>query len=73
MDDASAAVDAPSTRIADLVPVIPLYQLEVTVAARAGVREVEANASADGFLWNVAKWWIEGAGTPSGSPSPTAT
>jgi peptide/nickel transport system substrate-binding protein len=73
LDDASAAVDAPSMRIADLVPVIPLYQLEVTLAARAGVREVEANASADGFLWNAAEWWIEGAGTPSGSPSPTGT
>jgi peptide/nickel transport system substrate-binding protein len=73
LDDGSPAVDAPSLRIADLVPVIPLYQLEVTLAARAGVREVEANASADGFLWNAAKWWIEGAGTPSGSPSPTAT
>jgi len=73
LDDASSAVDAPSMRLADLVPVIPLYQLEVTLAARAGVREVEANASADGFLWNAAKWWIEGGGTPSGSPSPTAT
>lgn len=74
LDDASPTVDGPSARLADLVPVIPLFVLEVTLAARAGVHEVEANASADGYLWNAAKWWRDaGSPTPSGSPSPTAT
>ncbi|MGH2793610.1 MAG: ABC transporter substrate-binding protein, partial [Actinomycetota bacterium] len=69
LDDASPVVDAPSGRIASLVPVIPICLLEVTLVARAGVREVEANASADGFLWNAGAWWIEGGS----SPSPTAS
>lgn len=71
LDDASPAVDAPSARIAELVPVIPVCLLEVTTVARRGVHEVDASAAADGFLWNAASWWVEGGG--SASPSPTAS
>lgn len=69
MDDASPAVDAPSARIASLVPVIPICLLEVTIAARAGTHEIEANSSADGFLWNAGEWWIDGGASPSATPS----
>lgn len=68
LDDASPLVDAPSGRIADLVPVIPLYVLEVTIAARPGVGGVAASAAADGFLWNAARWFVSGG---SESPSPS--
>jgi hypothetical protein len=70
LDDASPVVDAPSIRVAELLPVIPLFVLEVTLAARAGVHEVKASAAADGFLWNAGEWWVEGG---SAAPSPTAS
>lgn len=68
LDPNSAAVDAPFTRVAELVPVIPLFVLDVVLAAREGVNEVVASASADGFLANAERWWIEGA-----TPLPTAS
>ena len=68
LDDAATAVDAPWLRLSELVPVIPLYVLEVTLAARPGVFEVVASASADGFLWDAARWWREG-----GAASPAAS
>lgn len=72
LDDDAAAVDGPSLRLASLVPVIPLYVLEVVLAARPGVNGVSANASADGFLWNAEAWWRAGGSGPS-SPSPTGS
>jgi len=69
LDDASPAVDAPSARIAALVPVIPICLLDVTIAARAGTHEIEANASADGFLWNAGEWWVDGGATPTATAS----
>lgn len=73
LDDASTVVDVPSARIAELVPMIPLFVLEVTLAARAGIHEVKASAAADGFLWNAARWWIEGGTASPSSPTPTGT
>jgi hypothetical protein len=60
LDDASAAVDAPFGRVAELVPVIPLFRLDAVVAARGGVHEVAASAASDGFLWNCDQWWVDG-------------
>lgn len=68
LDDDAPAVDAPHDRVAELVPVIPLFVLEVTIAARSGIHEVAASAAADGFLWNAGRWWRE-----PGAPSPAAT
>jgi len=69
LDDASPAVEAPFGRIASLVPVVPLFRLDVVVAARPSLHEIAADASADGFLWNCERWWVEGGA----SPSPTAS
>jgi len=55
----SAAVTAPFDRLAALVPVLPLIRLKVAVATRRGIHEMAANASADGFLWNCERWWID--------------
>jgi peptide/nickel transport system substrate-binding protein len=68
MDDADPAVKAPFDTVAALVPVIPLFSLDVTLAARPGVRDVVASASEDGFLAGAATWWREGG---SVSPSPS--
>ncbi len=69
LDDGAPAVDVPSLRVASLVPVIPLFVLEVVLASRPGVHGVRASASADGFLWNAASWWRK----PGPSPSPTGS
>jgi peptide/nickel transport system substrate-binding protein len=69
LDDASPAVDAPFARVADFVPVIPLFRLDATVATRPEVHEVAASAAADGFLWNVEKWWIDGGTEPGPAAS----
>ncbi|MFY9588038.1 MAG: ABC transporter substrate-binding protein, partial [Actinomycetota bacterium] len=68
LDPDASAVDAPFGRVADLVPVIPLFQLDVVLAARKGVNEVVASSAADGFLAHAEDWWIEGA-----TPLPTAS
>jgi hypothetical protein len=57
--DTSPAVAAPFGRLASLVPALPLIRLNVTLAARRGVHELVANASADGFMWNCGRWWID--------------
>jgi len=69
LDDASPAVDAPFARVAELAPVIPLFRLDAIVAARPEVHEVAASAAADGFLWNIEKWWIEGGTEPGPAAS----
>jgi peptide/nickel transport system substrate-binding protein len=69
LDDASPAVDAPFARMADLVPVIPLFRLDVIVATRPEVHAVAASAAADGFLWNVEQWWIDGGTEPGPAAS----
>ena len=58
LNDASPAVRAPLERIAALVPVVPLFTLDVIVAARPGVNGIVASASADGFLWDCDSWWV---------------
>ena len=68
LDPNAAAVDEPFTTLAELVPVIPLFTLDVVLAARRGVNEVIASAAADGFLALSEQWWIEGA-----TPLPTAS
>lgn len=68
LDPNVPAVDAPLGRVGELVPVIPLFQLDVVLAARNGVNEVVASAAADGFLAHAERWWIEGA-----TPLPTAS
>jgi peptide/nickel transport system substrate-binding protein len=65
LDDASAVVDAPFGRVAELVPVIPLFKLDAVMAARSGVHEVTASAASDGFLWNCDRWWVEKAAAAS--------
>jgi peptide/nickel transport system substrate-binding protein len=71
LDDRAPAVAAPFERLAELVPVVPLALLEVTLAARPGVRGVRASAAADGFLAFADRWWREKPGSPSpGTPGP---
>jgi peptide/nickel transport system substrate-binding protein len=50
------ALEEVQRRLADLAPVLPLYQPEVTMAWRAGVVGVRANPTADGSLWNAWMW-----------------
>jgi ABC-type transport system substrate-binding protein len=69
IEDASAAVDAPFGRVAELVPVIPLFRLDAVIATRAGIHDVTASASADGFMWACETWWVE----TGASPTPTAS
>ena len=58
LNDGAPAVLAPLQRLATLAPVVPLFTLDVTVAARAGVNGINASASADGFLWDCDSWWL---------------
>jgi ABC-type transport system substrate-binding protein len=43
-------------RLANLGPVLPLYQPEVSMAWRNGVGGIRANPTADGPLWNAWAW-----------------
>ncbi len=54
LDPASLA--GASRRLAQLLPLIPLYRSRVTTIAARAVRNIRANGSADGFLWNAADW-----------------
>jgi ABC-type transport system substrate-binding protein len=53
-------LEAAQARLAELAPVLPLFQPEVTMAWRDGVRGIHANPTADGPLWNVAEWRLPG-------------
>jgi peptide/nickel transport system substrate-binding protein len=44
--------------LAELAPVLPLYQPQVTVGWRAGVAGPAANPTVDGPLWNTGTWRI---------------
>lgn len=44
------------TELAELAPVLPLYQPQVTVGWRAGVAGPAANPTVDGPLWNAGTW-----------------
>jgi ABC-type transport system substrate-binding protein len=44
-------------RLAELVPVLPLFQPQVAVASAEGVSGVEANPTVEGPLWNAAQWF----------------
>jgi peptide/nickel transport system substrate-binding protein len=52
-------------RVAELLPVLPLYRPRVTAAAGDAVHGVEANASADGMFVSAHRWWREGGASPS--------
>jgi peptide/nickel transport system substrate-binding protein len=54
------ALEAAQARLAELAPVLPLFQPEVTMAWRDGVRGIQANPTADGPLWNVGEWRLPG-------------
>ncbi|MCA1831562.1 MAG: ABC transporter substrate-binding protein [Actinomycetota bacterium] len=61
LNKADATPSAPEAggveqRLTQLVPAIPLYRARVTLIASRDALGVEANASADGFLWNAASW-----------------
>jgi peptide/nickel transport system substrate-binding protein len=43
-------------RLGRLVPVLPLFQPQVTVAWRPGVAGLRANPTVDGVLWNAWDW-----------------
>jgi len=58
LNDAAPAVTAPLARAAALVPVIPLFTLDVLIAGRQGINGINASASADGFLWDCDTWWV---------------
>jgi peptide/nickel transport system substrate-binding protein len=45
-------------RLAELVPVLPLFQPRVTMGWRDGVSGLEANPTVDGPLWNAWNWSI---------------
>ena len=68
-DDASPIVDAPSGRVAELVPVVPLFRLDAVVATRDGVHDVTASAAADGFMWACERWWVERGASPEPAAS----
>jgi ABC-type transport system substrate-binding protein len=44
------------TELAELAPVLPMYQPQVTMAWRAGVAGPVANPTVDGPLWNAGTW-----------------
>jgi peptide/nickel transport system substrate-binding protein len=56
-----AALSGAQERLADLVPVLPLFQPKVTMGWREGVDGIAANPTVDGPLWNAWNWSI----TPS--------
>jgi peptide/nickel transport system substrate-binding protein len=45
-------------RLAELVPVVPLFQPKVTMGWREGVSGIVANPTVDGSLWNAWNWSI---------------
>lgn len=45
-------------RLAELVPVLPLFQPKVTMGWREGVGGIVANPTVDGSLWNAWNWSI---------------
>jgi ABC-type transport system substrate-binding protein len=53
--DQGALADA-QERLAELVPVLPLFQPQAAVASTKGVVGLEANPTVDGPLWNAAQW-----------------
>jgi peptide/nickel transport system substrate-binding protein len=55
-DGAAAALADIQVRLAELAPVLPIYQPKVTVAWREGVAGLRANPTADGPLWNAWEW-----------------
>jgi peptide/nickel transport system substrate-binding protein len=52
----SPSLEQVAQRLAALVPAIPLYRMRVVLIAGLHARGLQANASADGFLWNAAEW-----------------
>lgn len=53
------AVTEAQEHLADLVPVLPLFQPKVTMGWRDGVEGIVANPTVDGPLWNSWNWSIE--------------
>lgn len=53
-----SALELAQERLAELVPVLPLFQPKVTIGWRAGVRGIVANPTVDGPLWNAWNWSI---------------
>lgn len=57
-----SALASAQQQLAELVPVLPLFQPKVTMGWRAGVSGMVANPTADGPFWNAWNWSIaEGA------------
>lgn len=54
------ALRAAQNRLADLAPVLPLFQPEVTMAWRNGITGILPNPSVDGPLWNAWAWSTAG-------------
>lgn len=54
-EETEALQDA-QDRLADLAPVLPLFQPEVTMAWRDGITGILPNPSVDGPLWNAWTW-----------------
>ena len=55
-DRATMALAEAQALLAELVPVLPVYQPKVTVAWRPGVTGPRANPTVDGPLWNAWEW-----------------
>jgi peptide/nickel transport system substrate-binding protein len=55
-DRAEAALTEAQERLADLVPVVPMFQPKVTMGWREGVSGIVANPTVDGPLWNAWNW-----------------
>jgi peptide/nickel transport system substrate-binding protein len=55
---AEAALAEAQERLADLVPVVPMFQPKVTMGWREGVAGILTNATVDGPLWNAWNWSI---------------
>jgi peptide/nickel transport system substrate-binding protein len=53
-----AALSGAQERLAELVPVLPMFQPKVTMGWREGVGGIAANPTVDGPLWNAWNWSI---------------
>jgi ABC-type transport system substrate-binding protein len=54
----AGALGRAQRRLAELAPVLPLFQPQVTVGWREGVQGLQANPTADGPLWNAWAWTV---------------
>jgi peptide/nickel transport system substrate-binding protein len=55
-EGAGVALAEAQSRLAELIPVLPVYQPKVTMAWRSGIAGLQANPTVEGPLWNTWEW-----------------